>query len=947
MSGSRRRPSGWSNESPRTVRRGRSGTFAPRRSARHAPAACTSRTSEVAVDRVVRVAIDQHCVAFSEVDPLLTSDSAHELDVSIPARLRRSDRGKDGVEIVSAYSLAGSRQYTSHAIVHAERRILDAAHRTGGRTISDVRVGIAVAEAAANGLRAERRPAVAGPRAGHQRPRRSARPRSCRHRQDHRHVRPHPSLGGRRRHRPRPRPLGGRRPRTRAHATGHADTLAKLVWHIRHGSAPDWVQTDRPPDHGPHRRSRHGRDHRPRRRDRLHHRPRRAGAAHRRRPTARLGRGRRGAARHRPPGRRRHPHRGPPLPSPRRNAQPRRGRSHPRATRRRPRRRSGSTPTAAASTSATSAPAPTRPTPPGPPTSAAGTDSILLAPTRELVAELNTRARVDRLAGLADEPRIEPCAHARRRHPGLRRRPGHHPTQRPHAAPCLAPTGSRTATAGPSSTSTPTAPSPCATTSCSSTVRLPADYVAAHVQLGLRHHHPRRPRHHRRHLPRRPDRRRGPQPALRRPHPRPLRQPPLPHHRHRRRPPQPHPPRSPAPTHRARPAHQILAPRRLPRLRHHRACATRTTRHRLLADAAARYHDALTTGAEHLLGPTAHDPDRQPTPTHSPPKGTLTDAPAWPTLRTHLALTALDGHDPLILLTNAVARRHARRRPRPRRRPRRPHRQPHPRPADRGQAAAVATRHPGTAAEDIDWGPFLTAHQRPPRTSGRRRPPRTPADWVASHRAAWARPSSRTPTPSCEPTSPSGAPPPTPPTPTCDPPAHRTIGAPGTHQTRLNQAVRASPAELPLRATQPGTAHSPTTVRADPWITPLCQRLARLERAGLPVTDYLTQARTSIEPSAAARRAPSRRPVVAPRPPPRPRRTSRRLDADHAPATYSRPDWRTTLDRPRRHPRADYLQHHTRLARPRRRRRRSRTTTAGHPTTSSPPPSTASPTTAP
>ena len=67
----------------------------------------------------------------------------------------------------------------------------------------------------------------------------------------------------------------------------------------------------------------------------------------------------------------------------------------PSATATRPRSRS--TPTTAASTSATSAPAPTRPTPPGPPTAPPARHCILLAPTRDLVAELNTRARNDRL----------------------------------------------------------------------------------------------------------------------------------------------------------------------------------------------------------------------------------------------------------------------------------------------------------------------------------------------------------------------------------------------------------------------------------------------------------------------------------------------------------------------------------------------------------------------
>ena len=68
--------------------------------------------------------------------------------MTIPAPLQRAERG----ETVSVYSLAGARQYTSQAVIDAEQRILESARRTGGRTISEVRVGIAIAEAAANKL---------------------------------------------------------------------------------------------------------------------------------------------------------------------------------------------------------------------------------------------------------------------------------------------------------------------------------------------------------------------------------------------------------------------------------------------------------------------------------------------------------------------------------------------------------------------------------------------------------------------------------------------------------------------------------------------------------------------------------------------------------------------------------------------------------------------------
>ena len=107
---------------------------------------------DAAVDRVVATAIADHSIAFNDPDPLTHATTAAEQDVTIPAPLQRTEHGADGEEIVSVYSLAGARQYTSQAVIDAERRIVESARRTGGRTISEVRVGIAIAEAAANEL---------------------------------------------------------------------------------------------------------------------------------------------------------------------------------------------------------------------------------------------------------------------------------------------------------------------------------------------------------------------------------------------------------------------------------------------------------------------------------------------------------------------------------------------------------------------------------------------------------------------------------------------------------------------------------------------------------------------------------------------------------------------------------------------------------------------------
>jgi DNA primase catalytic core len=74
----------------------------------------------------------------------------------------------------------------------------------------------------------------------------------------------------------------------------------------------------------------------------------------------------------------------------------------------------------------------------------------------------------------------------------------------------------------------------------------------------------------------------------------------------------------------------------------------------LLREAASRYHDALGHAAEQVLGPdrlaaleTAAEQLRD----------GLVEADAWPTLRAHLALLAVNGHDPIQALTAAAASR--------------------------------------------------------------------------------------------------------------------------------------------------------------------------------------------------------------------------------------------------------------------------------------------------
>jgi len=64
--------------------------------------------------------------------------------ISEPTVLRRGDG-------VSVYDVHGTTQYTSAAVLAAERELLAAAQDGGGRALSGVRVGIAVAESAATG----------------------------------------------------------------------------------------------------------------------------------------------------------------------------------------------------------------------------------------------------------------------------------------------------------------------------------------------------------------------------------------------------------------------------------------------------------------------------------------------------------------------------------------------------------------------------------------------------------------------------------------------------------------------------------------------------------------------------------------------------------------------------------------------------------------------------
>ncbi|GJJ24009.1 MobF family relaxase [Mycolicibacterium mageritense] len=85
----------------------------------------------------------------------------------------------------------------------------------------------------------------------------------------------------------------------------------------------------------------------------------------------------------------------------------------------------------------------------------------------------------------------------------------------------------------------------------------------------------------------------------------------------------------------------------------HTAAHAETDPFRRLHGVASMYADALAAGAEHLAGTTTMARiDQAATAIHPD----ITDAEAWPVLRRNLALLALDGHDPVEALQHAAAK---------------------------------------------------------------------------------------------------------------------------------------------------------------------------------------------------------------------------------------------------------------------------------------------------
>jgi DNA primase catalytic core len=902
---------------------------------------------DAAVDRVVATAIGEHSIAFNDPDPLTHATSAAEQHVTIPEPLQRTEHGGDGEEIVSVYSLAGARQYTSQAVIDAERRIVESARRTGGRTISEVRVGIAIAEAAANehqlnaaqqslvrematsgrAVQLALAPAGTGKTTAMQVLTSAWQdsggtviglaPSAVAAQELGASINPEHSDAGAAA-KAKAVLQGPWRP---GRKKVRADTLAKLVWHAQNGGAPSWMERINPKtlvlidEAGmaattdlaaaiDYITSRGGqvrlvgddrqlasvaaggvlRDiahqigavtlsevHRFRNRDgSLNHAEAAATLALREGDPSSIA------------------------------FYADRGRIH-----------VGDL--GACADQAYAAWAADR---------AADTDSVLIAPTRDLVAELNTRARNDRIAGLS-EKKIGPVltlvdgtkvsegdriiTRENDRRLQISRTNWVKNGDRWHVKKVNA-DGSLTVVHD----------------KLGKTITLPADYVSKTVQLGYATtvHGAQGITTGTCHVVLTGDEDRNLLYVA-------LSRGKFANHLYLNV-------ASDGDPHNLIRPEALIPPTALDRVAEmlrrdgSPVSATTTLReqtnpHQLLGDMAARYHDAVTAGAENLVGSTGMDKIDA----HAEALLTgLTEAPAWPTLRSHLALIALAEHSPLKVLTAAVGVSSL---------------------ADARDPAAVldarvddlvaeltAARPPAAdtppaaagplpwlpgiptrLAQAHDWGPFAaTYHQLVREQIDAVR--EAARNWTGATAPAWAQPFlededtdlradlavwravAGTDENDLRPT------------------GDRTIGAPGAYQAKLNRAVRAARPSYPF-SQRTWYQVLPETVRADPWITPLCQRLARLERAGLPVTDYIKQA-LATDPSLPGGQSATETAAAAPRPLPDehqaaalwwrlvPHLGPAALGADEHSANLLQPAWRTALAELVGTTKADYLQ---------------------------------------
>ncbi len=902
---------------------------------------------DAAVDRVVATAIGEHSIAFNDPDPLTHATSAAEQDVTIPAPLQRTDHGVDGMEIVSVYSLAGARQYTSQAVIDAERRIVDSARRTGGRTISEVRVGIAIAEAAANELQLNAAqqslvrematsgravqlalaPAGTGKTTAMQVLTRAWQdsggtviglaPSAVAAQELGASINPETSDEG-----------------AAAKAKGllngpwrpgrkkvRADTLAKLVWHAKNGGAPAWMEKINPKtlvlidEAGMAATTDLAAAI-----DYITSRGAQVRLVGDDRQLASVAAG--GVLRdiahqigavtlsevHRfrnPDGSLNHAEAAATLAL--REGDPSaiafyadRGRVH-----------VGDL--GACADQAYAAWAADR---------ADGIDSVLIAPTRDLVAELNTRARIDRLVGLDEEiGRVLTLADGTKVSEGDRIITRENDRRLRISRTNWVKNGDRWHVKKVNADGSLRV----VHDQLGKTITLPAEYVSKTVQLGYATtvHGAQGITTGTCHVVLTGDEDRNLLYVA-------LSRGKFANHLYLNVASDGDP-------------HNLIRPEALiPSTALDRIAemlrrdgspisATTTLReqtnpHQLLGDMAARYHDAVTAGAENLIGRIGMDKIDA----HAEALLTgLTEAPAWPTLRSHLALIALDEHSPLKLLTTAVGVGSLADARDPAAvldariddlvaelTPARPHDADTPPPTSGPLPWLPGI--PARLAEAHDWGPFAAAYHQLVRQQidAVREEAR---GWTGATAPVWAQPFleeedadlradlavwravARTDENDLRPT------------------GDRTIGAPGAHQAKLNRAVRSARPSYPF-SQRTWYQVLPENVRADPWITPLCQRLGRLERAGLPVTDYIKQA-LATDPSlsggqsdsdtdtaAAARPLPDEQQAAALWWRLVPHLGPAALGADEHSANLLQPAWRASLTELIGTTKADYLQ---------------------------------------
>ena len=905
---------------------------------------------DAAVDRVVATAIGEHSIAFNDPDPLTHATTAATHDVTIPAPLQRTEHGGEGEEIVSAYSLAGARQYTSQTVIDAERRIVESARRTGGRTISEVRVGIAIAEAAANELQLNaaqqslvREMATSGRAvqlalapAGTGKTTAMAvltrawqdsggtviglAPSAVAAQELGASINPEP-----------PDSTGAGAAKAKGLLNGpwrpgrktvRADTLAKLVWHANNGGAPTWMEKINPKtlvlidEAGmaattdlaaaiDYITSRGGQV--------------RLVGDDRQLASVAAGGVLRDIAHqigavtlsevHRfrnPDGSLNHAEAAATLAL--RDGDPSaiafyadRGRIH-----------VGDL--GACADQAYAAWAADR---------ADGTDSVLIAPARDLVAELNTRARNDRLAGLAEKEigSVLTLADGTKVSEGDRIITRENDRRLRISRTNWVKNGDRWHVKKVNADGSLTV----VHDHLGKTITLPADYVSKTVQLGYATtvHGAQGITTGTCHVVLTGDEDRNLLYVA-------LSRGKFANHLYLNV-------ASDGDPHNLIRPEALIPPTALDRIAEMlrrdgspvsatTALREQTNPHQLLGDMAARYYDAVTAGAENLIGPLGMDKIDA----HAEALLTgLTEAPAWPTLRSHLALIALDEHSPLKLLTTAVgvgslgdardpaavldaridglvteltAAR--------------PHDPDAPPPTDGPLPWLPGI--PARLAEAHDWGPFAAAYHQLVREQidAVREQAR---GWTGATAPVWAQPFlegedadlradlavwravAGTDENDLRPT------------------GDRTIGAPGAYQAKLNRAVRSARPSYPF-SQRTWYQVLPETVRADPWITPLCQRLARLERAGLPVTDYIKQALatdpslsgsqsdTDTDTAAAARPLPDEQQAAALWWRMVPHLGPAALGADEHSANLLQPTWRTALTELVGTTKADYLQ---------------------------------------